>query len=102
MHENGQQRHPYELSDEYFNKVLELYEISTHIMLSQAPASCNISDNLGLPRFYKNEKYLSTLLKLDVCLHKWEKSLPQTLRLDVSQSEVDDVSHRQAVILRLR
>jgi hypothetical protein len=91
-----------EQSDDYFSKLLELYEISNHVMLSQTATTGGFADKLSLPRLYQNDKYLSRAVKLDLSMHKWEKSLHRSLRLDESQGEAGDASHRQRVILRLR
>jgi hypothetical protein len=95
----GQNSVPYAY---YFTKVLELYEISNHIMLAQMPTWSSFSDSLGLPRLSQDAEYSSLVLQLDACLSKWEKNLPQNLRFDVSQSNADGVSHGQVVMLHLR
>jgi hypothetical protein len=95
----GQNSIPYTY---YFTKVLELYEISNHIMLAQMPTWSSFGDSLGLPRLSQDAEYSSLVLHLDACLSKWEKNLPQNMRLNVSQSNADGVSHGQVVMLHLR
>lgn len=102
LRDNALEGQPHVLSAHYFTRTLELYEVSNHIMFSQPPACSSFGEGLGLPRLYQNEEYFGTVLQLDACLNKWEKSLPQSLRVDISQGGGDDVSHRQGVILRLR
>jgi len=96
---NGQ---PLVSSAFYFTRMLEVYEIANHIILSQTPPENNFGDKLGLPRLYQNEDPFGTLVQLDACLDKWEKSLPQPLRLGTSQGNPDDASNRQGVLLHLR
>lgn len=86
---------------DYLTKIIELYEISNHIMISQTPPS-SVTDMLGLSRMYQNQEYFVTAVHLDTCLTKWEKNLPQSLRLDVSESNVYNNSQVHAIILRLR
>jgi len=95
---NDQRRVP---SIDYLSHMVELYEISNHIMLSQLPPS-SVMDMLGLPRMYQNQEYFVTAVQLDACLNKWEKGLPGALRVDVSESSVSDSSQVQGIILRLR
>jgi hypothetical protein len=80
--------------------MLELYEIVNHVMLSQVNNS--FADNLDLPHLYQNDENFGVAVQHDACLSKWEKSLPLSLRLDVSQGNTEDVLYRQALILRLR
>lgn len=89
-------------STHYFTKMLELYEIANHIMLSQVSVSSNFADSLGLPRLYQKDEYFGTALQLDLCLNKWEKNIPPSLRPDIFRADADDVSHKQGVLLRLR
>ena len=88
--------------DPYFTNVIELYEISNHIMLSQAPACSSLGDRLGLPRLYQNEDHFGIVVQLDACLNKWEDSLPKTLRYNPSHGDGNAVLLRQGVALRLR
>jgi hypothetical protein len=89
-------------STDYFTKMLELYEITNHIMLSQTSSHNSIADRLGLPHLYQDEEYFSTATKLEASLNKWDKSLPRSLRLENSQGDVSDDLFKQRVILRLR
>jgi hypothetical protein len=86
-------------STQYFTKMLELYEISNYTMLSQSPAGSSL-DTLGLPRC-QNLGYFDSVVQLDSCLDKWDKRVPEALRLG-SQGNSDETSYRQAFLLRLR
>lgn len=90
------------LSADFFAKTLELYEINNHIMLSQISPSSSVTNRLGLPRLYRDEKSLEIALQLDDCLDKWDKGLPFSLKYDPSKLDADDSCHRQQVMLRLR
>jgi hypothetical protein len=102
LHNSEQEEEHDVLSADYFMKTLELYEISHHIILSQISTGNSLADRLGLSRLYKNEEYFANTLKLDNCLSKWEKDLPNSLRYDISKSHTNNLSYRQSVILHLR
>ncbi|KAF4625816.1 hypothetical protein G7Y89_g12348 [Cudoniella acicularis] len=102
LYDNDLEGQPGVPSAQYFTKMLELYEIANHIMLSQMPACGNLGDRLGLPRLYQNDEYFNTVLQLDACLNKWEKNNHQLLTLEIPQGDVDVVLQIQGVILRLR
>jgi hypothetical protein len=82
--------------------MLELYEITNHVLLSQMSSHDSIAYRLGLPRLYQDEEYFSTATKLEASINKWDKNLPRSLRLDSSQGDVGDDLFKQRVILRLR
>ncbi|RDW56548.1 hypothetical protein BP6252_14098 [Coleophoma cylindrospora] len=86
----------------YVAKIIDLYEMSNHIMLLQAPASNISADRLGLPRLYQDNEYLSTAVQIDACLNKWERGLSQPLRSDADQRNTEDISYTQGVYLRIR
>lgn len=86
----------------YSTKMIELYEISNHIMLSQESGRGGFVARLGLPTLYHNNEYIGTALQLDACLKKWEKSLPQDWRADIDRGNADNALSRQGVILRFR
>ena len=89
-------------SANYFTKMLELYEITNHVMLSQMSSHNSVAARLGLPHLYQDEEYFSTAVKLEAAINKWDKSLPRSLRLDSFQGDVGDDLFKQRVILRLR
>ena len=90
------------LSADYFTRTLELYEIAHHLMLSQVSPGNSLADRLGLPRLYKSEEYVANILKLDNCLSKWEKNLPNSLRYDMRKTYTSSPLYKQNVILHLR
>jgi len=102
LESHGLDGQPHLSSAHYFTKMLELYEIGNHIMLSQTPARSSFGDKFGLPRLYGNDESFGTVVKLENCLIKWESTLPQSLRPEIYEGNIDEVVHRQAVILRLR
>lgn len=79
--------------------MIELYEITHHIMSSQESRRSNFAEKLGLPYLYRNNDYAGTAIKLDDCLSKWDQGLPKSM---TEQGVTDDGSSSQGLILRLR
>jgi hypothetical protein len=102
LHDHGSEGKCDVISSQYFPKMLELYEIANHTMLSQLSACTSFSDRLGLPRLYQNEDDDTIAMKLDVCLRNWEKSLPPSLKFDAAESSEYGILERQRVMCRLR
>lgn len=100
LQDNTMEENSHVPSAYYFTKMLELYEIVNHIMLSQATS--NFGDKLDLPRLYQDNDSFGTVVQHDACLDKWEKSLPRLLRHDASQKSTNNVLYKQSLILRLR
>ncbi len=92
-------QHP--VSDvELLAKLVELYEISNHIMISQEARS-SLAERLCLPRLSTSDTF-GTAIQFETCLNDWEKSLPQSLKLDNFQEKRMDVSYRRAIMVQLR
>lgn len=89
-------------NDQYFTKALELYEFANHIMLSQAPSNTSFAEKLGLPHLYQKDELCGIPIQFDICLNKWEKALPYSLRLDVPQINLEEILQRQRVMIHLR
>ncbi len=89
--------------EQYVTKSLEGYEITNHVMLSQLPPRSSLAEKLGLPRLYHNdEHYCNTAMKLDACVDRWHKSMPQPFRLEIAREGADRVAYVRAFLLRLR
>lgn len=88
--------------DDYFTKVLELYEIAYHITLSQMPSANTFDGSLGLPQLYEKEDYYSNVVRFEACIEKWQKALPKTLTPDFDPANRDTPLNRQRTILHLR
>lgn len=82
--------------------MLELYEISNHIMLSQSNSSSSSGERLGLHRLFRNDEYLSDVIHFDACLDRWEAGVPNMLRIEECRGDGDPDVYRQAAILHLR
>lgn len=83
-------------------KTLELFEICNHIVLAHVSVGNSAACKLDLPRLYHNEEHCATVMQLDTCLSKLEKNLPQVLKHDIFEPNVDDTLQSQRVMLRLR
>ena len=89
--------------DQFVSKSLEGYEITNHVLLSQMPPRSNLAEKLGLPRLYHNDEYYCNIaMKLDACVDRWHKSIPQPLRLETARGGADRDVHLRALIMRLR
>ncbi|KAK3938461.1 hypothetical protein QBC46DRAFT_292403 [Diplogelasinospora grovesii] len=93
----------------YSFKVLELQEITSHVMLSQMPVSSRFAESIGLPRLCQGSD-LNTAVQFDASLNRWEKNLPPSLRsanANANDYPVEDgadsglVSQRTLLHLRL-
>lgn len=91
LHGSSDLVNPYdETSAHYSIKMLELDEITNHIILSQV-----------LPRLYQNID-LNAILRIDNCLNKWEDSLPPSLQFHFVNDGNENGLDLQQVNLRLR
>jgi hypothetical protein len=88
-----------------FVKSVELYEIMYRTILA-----VHYSDEGPLPKCVANplnpelggeDEDLATVIQLDGALRKWQRSLPNSLKLHTNL-ERREVVHRQAVILHIR
>ena len=81
--------------------MLELNEITGHVMLSQVPARSSFAESLGLPPLYQNADS-SAAVQIDECLNTWEKSLAPSSPLGSPQDDAENSLNRQRTLLRLR
>lgn len=88
-------------SAHYLAKMLELNEITSHVMLSQVPANSNCAESLGLPPLFQNADS-SIAVQIDDCLNRLEKSLAPSLSFNFVQDEAENGPNRQLILLRLR
>ena len=88
-------------STHYVVKMLELSEITSHIMLSQTAASGSFPGSLGLPPLYESAD-LSATVQVDECLNKFQKSLAPSFSFDFVQDNAENSLNRQQILLRLR
>ena len=88
--------------DDYFTKVLEIYEISNHFMLSQVSSCSTFEARLGLPTLYKKEDYYVNVMRFESCLDRWQKALPRSLAPAFVAINEDTPSVRQRTVLHLR
>lgn len=88
----------------FFARSIELYELMNRTILSGSSG--------GIARRFKKDPHagapecleedLGTILALDEALSQWEQRVPDHLRLGSPGSSDDEISKRQAVILRIR
>lgn len=81
--------------------MLELNEITSHIMLSQMSASSSFAEGLGQPQLSRNADS-SAAVQIDECLTKLEKTFPPLMSFDPVQDDSDNGSKRRQILLRLR
>jgi hypothetical protein len=84
----------------FFVKSVELYEITHRVLLGlySEPGSqprCSTHDD-------GQDEDVAKVMQLDSAMVKWEESLPRFLILSDPDVASNEVSHRQAVILRIR
>ncbi|KAH7410874.1 putative fungal-specific transcription factor [Cadophora sp. MPI-SDFR-AT-0126] len=88
--------------DDYFTKVLEIYDISNHITLSQVPSSGASEARLGLSVLYNKDDYYSTVMRFESCIDRWQKGLSRSLAPVFEAVNEDTPLIRQRTMLHLR
>ncbi|PVH87582.1 hypothetical protein DL98DRAFT_581591 [Cadophora sp. DSE1049] len=88
--------------DDYFTKVLEIYEISNHTMLSQVSSNNTSEAGLGLPVLYKKDDYYANVMRFESCIERWQKGLPRSLAPVFEAASEDTPLTRQRTVLHLR
>lgn len=93
-------------SPHYLIKTLELYEVANRFMVSRSPDYNDLSASLSSPPLRKTSDDFDTVMQLDQCLVRWERDLPEDLRLidsrGVTMGQNSNAMHRQSVVIRLR
>lgn len=89
---------------DFFNKTLELYEITNHALqkfYSPGHTHSHYVEHAAIVKPSQDEEKLAIIIQVDGCLGRWERSLPVNLKMEESK-QLDDVCRRQATILHLR
>jgi hypothetical protein len=87
---------------EHFIRGLELQEICNQIQLAQTQTRNTVASRLGFPRLYQQDEYHTVAVQLDLCINKWENSLPSDWKLENLPKVVDRASRAQRYMFHLR
>lgn len=88
----------------FFVKSVELYEIinrmTTTVYSSSSTKRCKKEQSPAQAE--GPDEDLETIISLDYSLSQWEKRVPEHLNVEFLELSNDEISKRQAVILRIR
>lgn len=87
--------------ENYLPEIIELYEISRHIIMAQTSSGGNVvAEKFGLFGYnHRKESYCSLVIQHESCLIQWEKARLGAMPLE--EGENNDLKMRR-LILQLR